>query len=103
VLTPVFVAQAIIGVALAAANFWFWWLVVKRWHDRFRARCERKYGVTITMGSRGHWQVSGPQSWIKRFAIEWLQLAYFMGAFVVWAIGLLLGVGVLALIERAGR
>lgn len=76
----------------------FWWLVVRRWHDRFRLRCERRYGVTIGLGARGHWQVSGEISRLRRFAIEWLQLVYFMGAFAVWGISILLGVGLLSLL-----
>jgi hypothetical protein len=98
VVTPAFIVQAVLGVGLAAANMVFWWFVVRRWHDRFRRRCERRYGVTIGWTARGHWRVSGDVSRLRRFAIEWLQLVYFMAAFAVWGVAMLLGIGVLSLL-----
>ncbi|MFT3694256.1 MAG: hypothetical protein QM831_14010 [Kofleriaceae bacterium] len=61
-----------------------------RGEKRFRAWCERRYNVTITYQGRSGWHVEGEGSWWRRGAISWLQLAWFMGAFVVWGIALLL-------------
>jgi hypothetical protein len=100
--TLVIVAQAAVGLVLAGANIVYWWFVVRRWHDAFRRWCERRYSVTITLGHRGHWLVSGSDKrWTTRFAIEMLQLVYFVAAFVGWAVGLLAGVAVIVLIQRA--
>jgi hypothetical protein len=99
VFTPALTIQAALGIALAAANLLFWWFVVRRWQDRFRRRCERRYGVTIELTLRGHWRVSGDGSRVRRFAIEWLQLVYFMAAFALWGIAMLLGVGALSLLD----
>lgn len=95
------VAMWILGLALAAGNAWFWWWVVTRGDVRFQAWVERRYGVTIARGMRGHWQItSGQRSAFRRVAIELLQLAYFMGAFVVWGVLLGLGVGLMALVQQ---
>jgi len=91
------ILQTALSFAIAGANIVYWWLVARRWEKRFRGYCERRYKVTITYGSRGHWTVAGDGSWLRRFAIEWLQLAFFMTAFVVWAAGMLLGVALLSL------
>ena len=80
------ILQAVLGLAFALLNLLFWARAMGRWQERFRRRCERRYGVVITHGGRGHWQVSGSGPWYRRAAIEWLQLAYFMGVFVGWAI-----------------
>ncbi len=84
------IVQTVIGLGFAALNIVYWWLVVGRGSERFRRRCERRYGVVIELGGKGHWRVSGGGPWYRRLGIELLQLAYFMGAFVVWAAGLLL-------------
>jgi hypothetical protein len=89
---PLIVVQTALGIVLAAGNLVFWWLVVRRWQDRFRRNCERRFRVAIGLTSRGHWNVTGDGSRLRLFAIEWLQLAYFMAAFVVWGIALVLGV-----------
>jgi hypothetical protein len=92
--------MSVLGLALAGGNVWFWWWVVRTGDARFRVRVERRYGVTIGRSFRGHWQItSGQSSALKRFAIELLQLAYFMGAFVVWGLLLGLGVGLMALVD----
>jgi hypothetical protein len=83
------VVAIVLGLAGAALNLVYWWCVARRWEPRFRRWCESRYRVTITLGHKGHWTVIGDGSWLRRFAIEWLQLAYFMSAFVVWAAALL--------------
>lgn len=91
----------ILGLALAAGNMWFWWWVVRTGDARFCAYVERRLGVTIARGMRGHWQItSGPRSVLKRFGIELLQLAYFLGAILVWAILIGLGVGLMVLVQK---
>ena len=91
------ILQTALGFALAAANLVYWWLVVRRWQERFRRYCERRYNVTISFGVKGHWNVAGDGSWLRRFAIEWLQLAFFMTAFVGWGAGMLAGIALLSL------
>lgn len=97
--TATIIVQGVLGLGVAAMNLAYWWLVVRRWEGRFRSWCERRYRVAITYGMKGHWQVSGSGPWYRRFAIELLQLAYFMGAFVVWAAGMLLVVVMLWSLE----
>jgi hypothetical protein len=93
------VLSALIGLALAAASLLFWSRVVRS-DGWFRTRVERRFDVTITM-YRGHWRVSSKRhSWLTRLGIELLQLAYFIGAFCAWALGLLLGLGLLWLVQR---
>lgn len=79
-----------LGLVVAAANMAFWNFVVIRGHERFRRRVERKYDVVIGIGHKGHWRVSGGDSWLRRLAIEFLQLGYFLTAFLVWAAAMLL-------------
>jgi hypothetical protein len=86
-----------LGLAIAAANLAYWWLVVRRWEGQFRLYCERRYNVSIKLGFKGHWTVTGEGSWLRRFAIEWLQLVFFLIAFIGWAAGMLLCVGLLSL------
>jgi hypothetical protein len=93
------VGMTVLSVAAMGLNIGFWWLVVTRWNERFRRRCERRYGVVITIGGRGHWNVVGGGPWYRRLGIEMLHLAYFMGAFVVWALLLLGVIGLMALIS----
>jgi hypothetical protein len=88
----------VLGLAIAAGNLYYWHLVVRRWEDPFRAWVERRYGVVVTRGGRGHWSVSGSGSRLRDLAIELLQLVYFMGAFVAWSVGMLLCVGLMSLV-----
>ena len=85
-----------LGIAIAAANLAYWWLVACRWEGRFRHYCERRYNVSIKLGFKGHWNVTGDGPWLRRFAIEWLQLGFFLFAFIVWAAGMLLCVALLS-------
>ena len=63
----------------------------------WRARVERKYDVKIESAGRGMWRVvSDHHGWFARLGIEMLQLAYFMGAMVLWA-GLIIGALLLAM------
>jgi hypothetical protein len=80
-----------LSLPIAAGNLFFWWRVV-RGDPRFRERMARAFGVEIDMGSRGHWSVRGDVPLLRRLGIEMLQLAYYMGAFVVWAVGMVLAV-----------
>jgi hypothetical protein len=91
--------SALVGLALAAASLLFWSRVMRN-DTWFRAGVERRFGVTITM-YRGHWRViSARHSWLVRLGIELLQLVYFIGAFLVWALCLLVGLGALSLLQR---
>jgi hypothetical protein len=88
--------SALISLVVAIGSLVFWSRVVRddAW---FRARVERRFDVTITM-VRGHWRVSSVRhSWLTRLGIE---LAYFLGAFVMWSLGLLVGLGALWLVQR---
>jgi hypothetical protein len=87
---------AVLGLVVAVANIAFWMFVVIRGHERFQRWVERKYDVVIEMGHKGHWRVSGG-SWPKRLAIEFLQLGYFLTAFLVWAAAMLLVLGLFSL------
>jgi hypothetical protein len=91
------VGTIVLALAVAGLNLAYWWAVVTRWQEPFRRRCERRFGVSIGTGPRGHWRVSGGSA-LRNFAIEWLQLVYFFGAFCVWGLGMLACVGVLSLI-----
>lgn len=91
--------QASLGVVLAVLNLVYWWRVVGRGQRWFHGWCERRYDVRITMGFRGHWRVTGASSWLRRAAIEWLRLAYFMGAFAVWAVAVIGAVVALSLLD----
>jgi hypothetical protein len=92
--------QLALGLAIAALNLWFWFRVV-RTEPRFRAWVERRYGVVITLRYRSHWKVSGSGSRLFDFALGWLQLAYYMAAYVVWAAGMLVIIGLCSLLQRA--
>lgn len=90
-------ALAVVGIGL---NLGFWWLVVTRWNERFRRRCERRYGVTIALRGRGAWHVVGGGRWYRRLGIEMLQLAYFMGAIFLWGFVVVGVIILMALISR---
>ncbi|MBK9036001.1 MAG: hypothetical protein IPL61_32925 [Myxococcales bacterium] len=89
----------ILGLAIAGANIGCWWYVVIPGERRFVAWVERRYQVQIARGMRGHWRVTGPGSKIRLFLIELLQLAYFMGAMVVWSAAMLIAVVALTLLH----
>lgn len=96
------IVYSVLALAGMALNFAYWWFVVRHWSDRFRRYCERRYGVSITIGHKGHWRVSvsGGGPWYRRFAIEWLQLAYFMAAMIAWMVVIVGGIIVIAVVER---
>lgn len=96
--TATTIGLGLLGAVFAVLNIVFWSRVMTRWSEQFRRRCERRYGVVITIGARGHWQVTSGGPWYRRLGIELLQLAYFMGAFVVWTIGMLCIIAVMALL-----
>jgi len=87
----------VLGLVVAVANIAFWKFVVIRGQERFQRRLERKFEVVIDIGHKGHWRVSGGGSWLQRLAIEFLQLGYFLTAFIVWAAAMLLIVGLFSL------
>lgn len=93
------IIQTILGLAAMALNIVYWWHVMSRWEAPFRRWCERRYGVVIKIAGKGSWQVAGARPWHQRLAIELLQLAYFMGAFLVWAVAILLVMFVIWLLE----
>jgi hypothetical protein len=95
------IVMTILGLAVALANGAYWWWIARRGETRFRAWCERRYGVAITYGFKGHWKVTGPRSWWSRVGIEWLQLAYFLGAMLVWGCAMLGAVLAMMLAQRA--
>lgn len=81
-------------------NWVYWWAVQSRWQARFRRYCEQRFGVTIGPAPRGYWRVSGGGSAFRNFALEWLQLLYFIAAFIGWSLAMLALVGVLMLINE---
>ena len=89
--------MAVLSLGVAGLSIGYWWLAMTRWMERFRRRCERRYGVVIAM-ERGHWSVTSGGPWYRRLGIEMLQLAYFLGVFAGWAIGMGLGIGLLSLL-----
>jgi hypothetical protein len=89
-----------LGLLTAAASMAFWIFVATRAQERFRRRVERRYNVVIATGYKGQWRVSGSGSWLRRLAIEGLQLGYILAAFVVWATAMLLIVGFFSLAQR---
>ena len=95
-----FAGMVVLGAVGMGLNFWFWWLAVTRWNERFRQRCERRYGVTIALRGRGAWHVVGGGPWYRRLGIEMLQLAYFMGVILGWG---LVVTGVMILIALLSR
>ena len=91
--------QCLLGLGVVALNLWFWFRLIRA-EPHFRAWVERRYGVVIKLRMNAHWNVSGSGSRLLDFAIGWLQLAYYMAGFVVWAIGLLVIIGAFTLLER---
>ena len=95
----IIIIQTILGIAAMALNVLYWWRVVGRWEARFRRRCERRYGVVIKLAGRGSWDVEGDRPWHQRLGIELLQLAYFMGALLVWIAAVVLVIIMMWLLE----
>ena len=87
----------VLGLVAAVANIAFWRFVVTRGQERFQRWIERKYEVVIDIGHKGHWRVSGGGSWLRGLAIEFLQLGYYLTAFLLWAVAMLLVVGLFSL------
>ena len=96
----VIIVQSVLALVFMALNFAYWWFVVRHWGDRFRRYCEQRFRVVITLGGKGYWRVSGDGPWYRRFAIEWLQLGYFMAALTAWMV---VGVGVVIVMAVVSR
>ncbi len=96
-MTPRDLIAAALGLVLAVAGIGFWILVAMRGDDWLRQRVARRFGVSIGRGMRGHWEIEG--GGLRGCAIEMLQLVGFMLAFVVWAIGMGIGLFVMNLIS----
>ena len=92
---------AILAVVIGGANIGFWFFVIRR-EDRFRRYVERTLGVVITLGrGRRGWRVdSEGGSWLRNRGIEGLQLGYYLAAYLVWGLFMLLLYGLGALVER---
>lgn len=90
----------LLGLAIVAANLWYWHLVVRRGDERFCRYVERTLGVVITRTVRWHWDVSSDRSWIYNLGVELLQLAYYMAAFAVWGLCMMAIVGLMSLLAR---
>ena len=82
-------ATHVLGLTAGLANIGYWVFVILFAHRGFRPYIERRFGVTITYGGRGMWDVAG-RSRLQNFGIEFLQLAYFLAAFAIWGIALML-------------
>lgn len=89
----------ILGLGLAAGNIYYWGLVMRGGDDWFRRMVERRYRIGIGK-VRGFWQVSSGNGRLTDLGIELLQLVYFVGAFTVWAIGLLVSVAIVSWIGQ---
>jgi hypothetical protein len=89
--SPWVVVHIALSVPIVAGNLLFWWRVV-RGDAPFRERMARAFGVQIGTGSRGHWSVHGDVPFFKKLGIEMLQFAYYMGAFVVWSVAIVLAI-----------
>ncbi len=89
-----------LGIVMSGLNLAYWWFVAMRGQRRFRDWVMRRFNVVITAGWRGHWRVSGPGSWLRLRAIEYLHLGYFMAAYAVWAVLLFLCIGILGALDR---
>lgn len=96
------IMSTLVSLLFIPLNLWYWWRGMGRWQDAFRRRCERRYNVTFTFGGKGHWQVVERIPWHKRFAIEQLQLVYFLALFLGWALGLGAGALLLWLLGKLG-
>lgn len=73
----------VLGVFAAITNLVFWWWVVTRGDERARQLAESILGVSITRGSRGHWEADA--GCLTQIAVFVGQLAFFLGAFALWA------------------
>jgi len=88
-----------IVLPFVVANWGYWWLAVTRWQHRFRHYCERRFGVTISSGARVYWKVSSGSA-LRDFGIEWLQFFYFVAVITGWALGTLVVIGGLKLLNE---
>lgn len=69
-----------------------WWPFYLLRGDRWlKAKVAKRFEVEIGIGARGHWDIAGGGT--RGCLIEMIQLAGFMGAFVVWATWI--GIGLL--------
>ncbi len=75
------IVLALIGVA---ATFYIWVKLAGRGHEAWRRRCERRYNVTIDIGGKGHWEIRN--GGLRGFAIELLQLGFYMALFALWGL-----------------
>jgi hypothetical protein len=76
-----------LGVSFTVASIAYWIVVGSRGHEAFRRRCERRFRVTIDDDGKGRWSVrSDDGRWFRNFAIEFLQLGFFMALFLGWAV-----------------
>lgn len=87
-------AMALSGAVLS----WLYWRRLIKTEPRFREWVAASFDVTISTTLRGHWKVRGSGSWWKDVGLELLQLVFFLGGFALWALGLLLLLGLLALL-----
>jgi hypothetical protein len=98
--TPGSIVRAALTCALIVLNLGYWWLVSTRGAARAKAYVESRYGVVVTIVGKGYWRVTGSRSRVRDWALSWLQLGYYMTAFVVWAAGMLLYLGVESMLWR---
>lgn len=91
-LTLLSLTAAGLGIAL-------WWWALRRGEPRFRDWVALRCRVTIDRTRRGHWSVTAPdRSLPERLGIELLQIAFFLGAMLVWCVGMGVAVGALHLV-----
>lgn len=84
-MTPGSAALSIVlAVAGVVATFYIWVKLAGPGHEAWRRRCERRYNVTIGIGGKGHWEIRN--GGLRGFAIEFLQLGFYMALFALWAL-----------------
>ena len=87
-----------VGAAILSVAYWL--LFVTRGDRWARACVARKFGVTITIASRGLWKVTGGRSALGALGIELLQLVVYFGAFAGWSVLMLAAVVASSYLER---
>lgn len=85
-MTALMTLRIAIAVAAVALSLLYWIVVGGRGHEAFRRRCERRFRVIIETNGEGYWSVRNGGPWYRDFAIEWLQLGFFMALFLGWAV-----------------